>query len=139
MIGQTLAAVQAEVFHLGDDAYRETPLAVSLIFEDETRLTLECAEEGETLVFSDREPEPSEMEEAGCVEVEDMADDDLWREAIGQKLFGAAEVVNGEGAAVGLGLHFERRAVVIVNIDEELYVLSDLPAELDLKWGDAIG
>lgn len=139
MIGQTLATVQAEVFHLGGDAFRETPLAVSLIFEDETRLTLECAEEGDTLVVSDRELEPSEMEEAGRVEVEDMAGDDLWREAIGQKLFGAAEVVNPEGVAVGVGFHFERRAVVIVNVDEELYVLSDLPAELDFAWGEAIG
>lgn len=136
VIGAVLKAVNGEVYHFRGKVFDETPIAIALAFDSGVGVTIESAEDGETLNISDRALAVEDLGESGSNEIDDLGGDPLWAAALGQRLTEVADVIDTAlGVTAGVVLRFGDHQVVIVNRGSDLFVVSDIAEDPDLAWG----
>jgi len=136
VIGAVLKSVTGEVYHFRGKVFDETPIALALAFDSGAGVTIEGADDGETLALSDRPLATEDLGENGSNEIDDLSSDPLWAAALGQRLTGVCDIRDTAlDVVAGLGLSFGEHRIAIVNRGGDLFVVSDISEDEDLVWG----
>lgn len=131
IIGQKLAGVIALIHVYDEHEDNESPQAIYLKFENDLGGNLECASDGESILYSPKLPAETDLGEYGKEILKDISNTELWCECVGSSLVSSFVLFANGNVSIGVRLIFQSgKSIDIVNLGDEIYIYNFLPRHI---------